>query len=148
MKCLVIGLGNFGKMLAGRLTNAGHEVIGVDVDERRVDDVKDRISVAYIMDATESKALRALPFDELDCVVIAIGGSMDDSLRTVLAVRPLAKKRLYVRVVDEAHGAVLGAMGVEGAFYPEGFAAWLFADGIARGDVSDYIYKEISSQLH
>ena len=141
MKCLVIGLGNFGKMLAGRLTDAGHEVIGVDVDERRVDDVKDRISVAYIMDATESKALRALPFDELDCVVIAVGGSMDDSLRAVLAVRPLAKRGLYVRVVGEAHGAVLAAMGVQGAFYPEGYAARLFADGIARGDVSDYVYK-------
>ncbi len=140
MKCLVVGLGNFGKLLAGRLTDAGHEVIGVDVEERRVDEVKERISVAYILDASERKALRVLPFDELDCVVVAIGGSMDDSLRAVLALRDSVHGGFYVRAIDGAHGAVLSAMGVKGVFYPDDFSARLFADGLSRGDLSGFLH--------
>ncbi|MBR4294844.1 MAG: TrkA family potassium uptake protein [Bacteroidaceae bacterium] len=141
MKCLVVGLGDFGRLVAGRLTDGGHEVIGVDVDERRVDEVKERISVAYILDATERKALRVLPFDELDCVIVAIGGSMDASLRAVLALKELVRKGFYVRALDEAHGAVLAAMGVAGCFYPVAFSARLFADGVVRGDLSDFLLR-------
>jgi len=46
MKCLIIGLGNFGKTLAEELTDKGHEVIGVDANEHRVNELKERISVA------------------------------------------------------------------------------------------------------
>ncbi len=143
MKCLIVGLGNFGRELATRLTDAGHEVIGVDVDERLVDEIKERISVAYILDASERKALRVLPFDELDCVVVAIGGRMDDSLRAVLVLRDYVRSGFYVRALDEAHGEVLKAMGVEGIFYPEGFSARLFADGIGSNDVSDLLWRPL-----
>lgn len=73
MKYLVVGLGSFGKTLAEALTDKGHDVIGVDSNEHRVEEIKDRISVAYIMDATERMALRELPLDEIDGAIVAIG---------------------------------------------------------------------------
>ena len=36
MKCIIIGLGNFGMALAQRLTAMGYEVIGVDKDIDKV----------------------------------------------------------------------------------------------------------------
>ena len=77
MKSLIIGLGTFGATLATDLTNKGHEVIGVDHTEQRVEDIKDNISVAYIMDATERVALKQLPLSEMDCAIVCIGHSMD-----------------------------------------------------------------------
>ena len=44
MKYLIIGLGNFGKTLAEELTDKGHEVIGVDANEQRVDEVMAEIT--------------------------------------------------------------------------------------------------------
>ena len=87
MKYLVVGLGSFGKTLAEALTDKGHDVIGVDSNEHRVEEIKDRISVAYIMDATERMALRELPLDEIDGAIVAIGQSMDYSLRAVAALK-------------------------------------------------------------
>ena len=52
MKYLVIGLGNFGSTLAATLTDMGHSVIGVDCNEHCIEEIKDRIDLAYIMDAT------------------------------------------------------------------------------------------------
>ena len=71
MKYLVIGLGNFGSTLACKLTDMGHDVIGVDCNEHRVEEIKEHISVAYIMDATEKSSLRGLPLDEIDRVVVS-----------------------------------------------------------------------------
>ena len=46
MKYLVIGLGNFGKTLAEELTEQGNDVIGIDRNEHRIEEVKNRIAVA------------------------------------------------------------------------------------------------------
>lgn len=73
MKYLIIGLGNVGRTLAEQLTDMGHDVIGVDTNEYRIDAVKDRISIAYIMDATQPESLAELPIDEIDTAIVAVG---------------------------------------------------------------------------
>ncbi len=128
MRFLVIGLGNFGRTLAARLTDNGHEVIGVDSNEHRVEEVKERLSVAYILDAVEHLTLATLPLDEVDCAIVCIGQSMDNSLRAVSALKRLKVKRIYARAIDEVHHSILMAMNIDRIFIPECYAARIFAD--------------------
>lgn len=137
MKYLVIGLGNFGKTLAKELTDRGHDVIGVDIHEHCVDEVKERISVAYILDATDRMAMRALPFDEIDCAVVAIGQSMDYSLRAVAALKELKVNKIYARALDATHKSILDAMSIHKIFMPESYAARIFAEKFADNDTMD-----------
>lgn len=125
---MVIGLGNFGKTLAETLTDMGHEIIGIDSSEHCVDDIKNRISLAYIMDATEKSALRILPIDEIDCAVVAIGQSMDHSLRTVAALKELGIKKIFARALDPTHKSILSAMSISDIFIPESYAARVIAE--------------------
>lgn len=133
MKHLIIGLGNFGKTLACTLTDQGDEVIGVDTDEHRVEAVKDKIAVAYIMDATETLALKSLPLEDLDSVIVAIGQSMEASLRTVVALKELQVPKIYARALDETHLSILRAMSIKNIFIPENYAARTFAKQITAG---------------
>lgn len=138
MKYLIIGLGNFGKTLAEELTDKGHEVIGVDANEQRVDEVKDRISIAYIMNATEPLVLKALPLDEMDCAIVAVGRDMEHSLRVVAALKELKVPRIYARAIDSVHMSILRAMNIQKNFMPECYAARLFAGKLsdkASGDM-------------
>lgn len=128
MKYLVIGLGNFGMTLAQTLTDNGHEVIGVDSDPIRIEQIKDRIAFAYIMDATSAVALRSLPLTDIDYAVVAIGQSMDHSLRTVAALKSLNVENIYARALDTVHKSILEAMSINKIFIPESYAAKLFAD--------------------
>ena len=128
MKFLVIGLGNFGQTLAQRLTDNGHEVIGVDSNSHRVEEIKDRVAFAYIMDATDSLALRSLPFDDIDRTVVAIGQSMDHSLRIVAMLKQMKGENIYARALDSVHKSILEAMGITKIFIPESYAAKMFAD--------------------
>ena len=53
MKYIIIGLGNYGGGLAEELMAIGHEVIGVDQNEGRVDNLKDKIlSLIHISEPT------------------------------------------------------------------------------------------------
>lgn len=137
MKYLIIGLGTFGRKLAEELTDGGHEVIGVDSNEHRIEYVKDRISVAYIMDASEYASLKALPLDEFDGVVVAIGQSMDSSLRTVAALKELGVGKIYARALDFTHKSILDAMNIHKIFIPESYAARIFAEKLSGDDVFD-----------
>lgn len=139
MKYLVIGLGNFGKTLAQALTDNGHEVIGVDIENRNIEQIKDRIAFAYIMDATDPIALRSLPLAEIDCAVVAIGRSMDHSLRTVAALKQLKVENIYARALDSVHKSILEAMNISKIFIPESYAAKLFATKFADNIVEELL---------
>ena len=134
MKYLVIGLGNFGSTLAEELTRKGNDVIGSDAQEQRVEEIKERISVAYIMDATDSAALQSLPLGDIDAVIVAIGQSMSASLRVVAALKKLSVKSIFVRAIDSVHLSILVAMNIEQIFIPESYAARIFADRIQKGE--------------
>ena len=130
MKCLIIGLGNFGRTLAVELSDNGHDVIGIDKSEHCVDMVKDRKSVSYIMDATEGLSLKSLPLNEIDCAIVAIGQSMDSSLRTVAALKELSVKNIYARALDDTHMSILKAMDIKKIYIPESYAAKIYAQKI------------------
>lgn len=126
MKYLIIGLGEFGRTLALELTDKLNDVIGIDSNEHRVNYIKDRISLTYIMDATEPLALAELPLKEVDCAIVAIGQSMDSSLRTVAALKENGVANIYARAIDDTHLSILKAMNIQKIFIPEKYAAQMY----------------------
>ncbi len=139
MKYLVIGLGNFGSTLAATLTDMGHSVIGVDNNEHCIEEIKDRIDLAYIMDATERASLRSLPLDEIDCVIVAIGQSMDNSLRAVASLKELNVTNIIARALDTTHSSILRAMDINKILIPESYAARIFAGKILSNESEELL---------
>ena len=139
MKYLVIGLGNFGSTLASKLTDMGHDVIGVDINEHHIEEIKDKISVAYIMDATDKGALKSLPLDDIDYAVVAIGQSMDYSLRAVAALKELGVSPVYARAIDLTHRSILRAMNIQKIFIPESYAATIIAEKFTPEDFMELL---------
>lgn len=139
MKYLIIGLGNFGSTLACKLTDMGHDVIGVDNSEHRIEEIQEKIAVSYILDATEKVALRSLQLEEIDCAVVAIGQSMDTSLRVVAALKELKVEHIYARALDQTHKSILQAMNIQKIFIPESFAAGIFAEMLSSNNEEELI---------
>jgi len=139
MKYLVIGLGNFGSTVAATLTDMGHSVIGVDNNEHCIEEIKDRIDLAYIMDATERASLRSLPLDEIDCVIVAIGQSMDNSLRAVASLKELNVTNIIARALDTTHSSILRAMDINKILIPESYAARIFAEKILSNESEELL---------
>ena len=129
MKFIIIGLGGFGRELAIKLTDLGHEIIGVDTNEKWVDDMKEKISGAFILDATDDKALDVLPLNDVDNIVVAVGNEFGTSIKIVsLLKNRKLKTKIYARSYDDIHTSVLSALGIENILRPEIEAARLYAD--------------------
>ena len=65
MKFIVFGLGIFGKSVSIRLTELGHEVIAIDKNPQRVEQLKEKITHTVCMDSTDREAVLSLPMKEL-----------------------------------------------------------------------------------
>ncbi len=133
MKYIIIGLGNYGGGLAEELTVIGHEVIGVDLNEGRVEGLKDKIATAFVLDATDSLALDALPLKEIDVVIVAIGENFGASVRVVALLKQKKVKHIFARAIDPIHKAILDAFSIDKVLTPEQDAARDFAQFLALG---------------
>jgi trk system potassium uptake protein TrkA len=119
MKYIIVGMGNFGGYLAMRLTNLGHEVIGVDNSENRIDLIKDKITYAVTMNATDTQAVKNLPLKDCDVVIIAIGEDVGASILSTAIFKQLNVKRIIARAINDLHETVIRSIGVDEIIHPE-----------------------------
>lgn len=115
----VIGLGRFGTSIAGRLREAGQEVLGIDIDEEAVEDAEVYVTHAVIADSTDEKALTSLGMTSFDCVIVAIGDDIQSSILTVMLLKNLGVKKIIAQAKSKRHGQVLEAIGAYWIIYPE-----------------------------
>lgn len=119
MKYIVIGLGNFGLALAQKLTKLGSEVIGIDNSLSKVNAVKEKISHAICMDATDEFTMSGLPFKDTDVVIIAIGEDTGANIMATAMVKKLHPHRIISRAITPVHETILEAMDVQTIIHPE-----------------------------
>ncbi|MCO5232515.1 MAG: TrkA family potassium uptake protein [Chitinophagales bacterium] len=119
MKFIIFGLGHFGYALASRLTNMGHEVLGIDNNMNRVEAFKEDISHTICMDATDQMSVRGLPLKDADAVIIAIGENEGASIMTTALLKKLNAKRIIGRVTSPLQKNVLETMGITEFVDPE-----------------------------
>lgn len=119
MKIIVIGLGYFGKSLAVRLSEVGHEVICVDNRMSNIDSVKDSVSAAFVFDATDEGSLSTLPITETDLCIVTIGEDLGASVRAIALLKKLGARHIFVRASDPVHRSIVEAFHVDRIVMPE-----------------------------
>ena len=135
----VIGLGKFGYHLAVTLMELGHKVLGVDLSESRIQAAEGVLDHVYRADAKDPNVLRQLRFQDLDCVVVSVGDSMDVSLIITLNLLDLKLTNIWVKASSEAHCEILKRMGIDGLILPERDAAVVAAHRLANPSILDLI---------
>lgn len=148
MKYLVIGLGIYGANLARDLASMGHEVIGADSSRTKVDDIKDYITTAYVIDTTEESALGVLPLGNVDLVIVAIGENFGASIKTVALLKKAGVKKIFARAIDTLHESILQSFNVARIIKPEQRAAADLTHEMALGaDIESMAVNDDASVL-
>ena len=137
MKFIVLGLGNFGKALAIRLTELGHEVIGADNRMTKVEALKEKITHTVRMDTTDADAMSALPLKDANAAIVAIGEDEGASLLTTALLKQFEVKRIIGRVVSDLQKTVLEAMDIDEYIMPEEESAARLAMRLDNTDIVD-----------
>ena len=138
MNFLVIGLGNFGASLAIRLTQLGHEVIGVDSSMPKVEMLKNDITHTICANCTDVHAAKELPVRDADAVIVSIGEHEGNSIMVTAIMKQLNAKRIIGRAVSETQETVLRAMGIDEIVHPEQDSAEKLAKNLTSEGFIDY----------
>ena len=123
MNYLIIGLGNFGVALATRLTTMGHDVCGVDADMRIVEEYKSQISTTMCVNIIDQVSIKALPLDDADAVIVALGNHIGESIVIVSLLKQAGVKHIVARAVNPMHRTILETIGVDEVIIPEQMTA-------------------------
>ncbi|WP_042455886.1 potassium channel family protein [Neobacillus dielmonensis] len=142
----VIGLGRFGSSIAWRLNKAGQEVLGIDLNEERVEEAEIFLTHAVIADSTDQKALASLGITNFDCVIVAIGDDMQSSILTVLLLKEMGVKKVIAKAIGKRHGKVLEKVGADWIVYPERDMGERVANQLLSPNMLNYI--ELSKEYN
>ena len=115
----VIGLGRFGFSLAVNLQQLGCDVLAIDSDAGVVENIKDSISQALVLDATDETALREAGIGDMDAVCISTGRDLQSSVLTALIVKKLGVRYILATAINDLHKKILEKIGVDLVVFPE-----------------------------
>lgn len=136
---LLIGLGRFGKYIAMKLHELGHEVMAVDENEDRINDVMPYVTNGQIGDSTNEALLKSLGVKNYDVCIVTIGGNFQSSLETTCLLKELGAKKVVSRAEQDVQAKFLLRNGADEIIYPEKQLAVWAAIRYSSDHVLDYI---------
>ena len=139
---LLIGLGRFGRHVAEELNKLGHEVMAVDKDEERVEDVMSYVTSAQIGDSTKHEFLETLGVSNYDLCIVTISSNFQSSLETTSLLKELGAKFVVSRAARDVQAKFLLRNGADKVVYPERQLAKWTAIRYSSDHILDYIELE------
>jgi trk/ktr system potassium uptake protein len=109
----VVGLGTFGRQVAEVLADKGGTVIALDNDPILVDRVKQAVTQAVHVDATDEDALSNAPLQDVDIAIVAMGDNVEASILTTAILKKMAIPYVVARAISDLHGDVLRRVGAD-----------------------------------
>ena len=144
---LLIGAGHFGRHIAMQLSQLGHQVMAVDTDEERINDVLPFVTKAQIGDSTNAEFLGALGIRNFDVCFVTISGNFQNSLETTSLLKELGAKLVVSRAERDVQEKFLLRNGADEVVYPEKQIANWAAIRYTADHIRDYIEVDDSHAI-
>lgn len=137
----VIGMGRVGASLVRTLDSLGHDVLGIDCDGDRIQDLSDELPGASLVtaDATEDSVLRDLGLDRFDGAAVVIGESIQGSVLVTLILKDLGVPMIFSRANNDLHARVLERVGADHVIQPEKEFGEFLARQMSLPGIQDYL---------
>ncbi len=112
---VVIGLGRFGSSVARSLYNLGHDVLAIDVNEDRVQDMMGQVTYPVNGNASNEAILKELGVQDYDAAVVAVGSDVVSSVMTCVLLQTMGVPYIVARAQNDLHANTLERIGVDKA---------------------------------
>lgn len=136
---LLIGAGRFGRHIAMQLSQLGHQVMAVDTNEERINDVLPFVTNAQIGDSTNEEFLRTLGIGNFDVCFVTISSNFQNSLETTSLLKELGAQYVVSRAERDVQAKFLLRNGANNVVYPEKQMANWAAIRYTADHIFDYI---------
>ncbi len=136
---VVIGLGNFGYNVAVSLFEQNNEVLAIDANSKKIEQIKDKVTQAVAANVKEKDALSEIISSDIDAAIISLGDKIEASILTTLYLKELGVKKIIVKAINDDHGQILKLIGAMEVIYPEKEEAVRLAQRLTMPNLIEHI---------
>ncbi|MDW7668499.1 MAG: TrkA family potassium uptake protein [Bacillota bacterium] len=136
---VVIGCGRFGSSVAKTLTKLGYDVLAIDKDPDKVQEISEYVTHAVQADAVDENALKTLGIRNFDVAIVTIGSDIQASIMGTLIAKELGVKKVISKAQNELHGKVLYKIGANKVIFPERDIGIRVAHNLVSSNILDVI---------
>lgn len=136
---LIIGLGRFGSHLCEDLSKLDNEIMIVDQQEERLQELLPFVVSAKIGDCTNEKVLRSLGVGNFDTCFVCIGNNFQSSLEVTSQLKELGARYVVSKANRDIHAKFLLRNGADEVIYPDRDIADKVAVRFSANQVFDYV---------
>lgn len=136
---LIIGLGRFGRHMAKKFSEQNNDVMAIDINEERINNVLSVVTNALIGDATNEQFMETIGVRDFDLCVVAIGDNFQSSLETTALLKDLGAKFILARASRDVHAKFLLRNGADDVIYIEKETAERLAVKYGSDNIFNYI---------
>ena len=137
---MVIGLGNFGYHVACALAEAGKQVIAVDANSKRVEEIGDKVRKAVTADVRDKKAISdIISSNKIDVAIVSLGNNLESSVLATVFLKEMKVEKIITKASNDDQSTVLHAIGATEVIFPEQEVALKLALRLVKPNFIDYI---------
>ena len=136
---LIIGLGRFGRHMAKKFSEQNNDVMAIDINEERINNILSVVTNALIGDATNEQFMETIGVRDFDLCVVAIGDNFQSSLETTALLKDLGAKFILARASRDVHAKFLLRNGADDVIYTEKETAERLAVKYGSDNIFNYI---------
>ncbi|MBM7096004.1 MULTISPECIES: potassium channel family protein [Alteribacter] len=135
----IIGLGRFGSSVCKELHRMNHDVLAIDKDKHKVNELKNHATHTMVADGTDETVMSKAGIRNFDHVIVAIGEDIQASILCTLILKDFDIKQVWVKAQNDHHHKVLEKIGADKVFHPESDMGERIAEFLTSEKVIDYI---------
>ncbi len=143
----VIGLGTFGFELAVQLSKLGHGVLAIDTDEKKINAIKDEVSVAVQADVTDEDVLRKLEIEKFDKVIFGMSNALESIILSITHMKKMQVKYIIGKANTRIKKEILLKIGADEVILPEISTAQRLAERISTPSILEKFEIDAANSL-
>lgn len=135
----VIGLGRYGKTVAKALSDNGFEVLAIDTNQEKVNEIAPDVALAKCANITDADVVRELGIGDIDVVIIAMAGSLEATVMAVTLCKEAGVKQVIVKCGTEMQERIFKRVGADMTVFPERESGQRLAKNLASSGFVDML---------
>lgn len=135
----VLGLGAFGASVAVTMQRLGCDIVAVDQNMERVNDIAEKVTYAMQADIGNPELLYSLGSRNFDGIVVAVSDSMESSIMATLVAKEMGIPYVLCKARDARHAEVLRKIGADAIVFPEEEMGKRIAKNLLSTNLADWI---------
>lgn len=133
----IFGLGSFGSKLALELSKAGNTVLVCDLNQQRVDDLRDKVTQAVIADVSNEETVKELNVAKFDAVILSMSSYFEKQILALTLLKQEGVRRVLAKANTNIQEKILFRLGADEVIQPEQDVAYRLSRRLSLSNISD-----------